>query len=63
MAKRDAIFPAGRQALYEINSYSAAIRSGDRCSFQGRSVAGKTAPRSPISLNRSNWPSRTSPRC
>ena len=29
MAKRDAIFPAGRQALYEINRYSAAIRSGD----------------------------------
>lgn len=28
MAKRDAIFPAGRQALYEINRYSAAIRSG-----------------------------------
>jgi enamine deaminase RidA (YjgF/YER057c/UK114 family) len=29
MAKRDAVFPAGRQALYEINRYSAAIRSGD----------------------------------
>ena len=29
MARRDAIFPAGRQALYEINRYSAAIRSGD----------------------------------
>jgi enamine deaminase RidA (YjgF/YER057c/UK114 family) len=29
MAKRDAIFPAGRQALYERNRYSAAIRSGD----------------------------------
>jgi enamine deaminase RidA (YjgF/YER057c/UK114 family) len=28
MAKRDAVFPAGRQALYEINRYSAAIRSG-----------------------------------
>jgi len=27
--KRDAVFPAGRQALYEINRYSAAIRSGD----------------------------------
>ena len=27
MAKRDAIFPAGRQALYELNRYSAAIRS------------------------------------
>ena len=29
MAKRDAVFPQGRQALYEINRYSAAIRSGD----------------------------------
>lgn len=29
MSKRDAIFPAGRQALYEVNRYSAAIRSGD----------------------------------
>lgn len=28
MTKRDAVFPAGRQALYEINRYSAAIRSG-----------------------------------
>jgi len=29
MTKRDAIFPAARQALYEKNLYSAAIRSGD----------------------------------
>jgi enamine deaminase RidA (YjgF/YER057c/UK114 family) len=29
MAKRDAVFPAGRRALYEINRYSAAIRAGD----------------------------------
>ncbi|MCW8126585.1 RidA family protein [Microbulbifer halophilus] len=29
MTKRDAIFPPGRQALYDINRYSAAIRSGD----------------------------------
>ena len=28
MAKRDAVFPPGRQALYEINRYSAAVRSG-----------------------------------
>ncbi|MEO0359991.1 MAG: RidA family protein [Pseudomonadota bacterium] len=28
MAKRDAIFPAERQDLYEKNAYSAAIRSG-----------------------------------
>ena len=29
MAKRDAVFPQGRQALYEQNAYSAAVRTGD----------------------------------
>jgi len=36
MARRDAIFPAGRQALYEINRYSAAIRSGDLLFVSGQ---------------------------
>jgi enamine deaminase RidA (YjgF/YER057c/UK114 family) len=36
MTKRDAIFPAGRQALYEINQYSAAIRSGDLLFVSGQ---------------------------
>jgi enamine deaminase RidA (YjgF/YER057c/UK114 family) len=36
MSKRDAIFPAGRQALYDINSYSAAIRSGDLLFVSGQ---------------------------
>lgn len=36
MNKRDAIFPAGRQALYEINQYSAAIRSGDLLFVSGQ---------------------------
>ncbi|MET0184137.1 MAG: RidA family protein [Achromobacter sp.] len=36
MGKRDAIFPTGRQALYEINSYSAAIRSGDLLFVSGQ---------------------------
>jgi enamine deaminase RidA (YjgF/YER057c/UK114 family) len=36
MSKRDAIFPAGRRALYEINSYSAAIRSGDLLFVSGQ---------------------------
>jgi len=36
MSKRDAIFPAGRQSLYEINSYSAAIRSGDLLFVSGQ---------------------------
>ncbi|OAZ91418.1 RidA family protein [Halomonas sp. G11] len=29
MAKRDVVFPQGRQALYDQNTYSAAVRSGD----------------------------------
>jgi enamine deaminase RidA (YjgF/YER057c/UK114 family) len=36
MTKRAAIFPAGRQALYEINRYSAAIRSGDLLFVSGQ---------------------------
>lgn len=36
MSKRDAIFPAGRQALYEINRYSAAIRAGDLLFVSGQ---------------------------
>jgi len=36
MAQRDAVFPAGRQALYEINRYSAAIRSGDLLFVSGQ---------------------------
>ncbi|MEH6721438.1 MAG: RidA family protein [Aurantimonas endophytica] len=36
MAQRDAIFPAGRQALYDINKYSAAIRSGDLLFVSGQ---------------------------
>ncbi len=36
MAERDAVFPAGRQALYEINRYSAAIRSGDLLFVSGQ---------------------------
>lgn len=33
---RDAVFPAGRQALYDINGYSAAIRSGDLLFVSGQ---------------------------
>ncbi len=36
MTKRDAIFPAGGQALYEINRYPAAIRSGDLLFVSGQ---------------------------
>lgn len=36
MSKRDAIFPAGRPALYERYKYSAAIRSGDLLFVSGQ---------------------------
>jgi enamine deaminase RidA (YjgF/YER057c/UK114 family) len=36
MIKRDAIFPAVRQALYEMNRYSAAIRSSDLLFVSGQ---------------------------
>ena len=36
MSKRDVIFPEGRQALYETNSYSAAVRSGDLLFVSGQ---------------------------
>ena len=36
MTKRDAVFPAGRQALYDIYRYSAAVRSGDLLFVSGQ---------------------------
>ena len=36
MSKREAVFPAGRQALYDIHRYSAAIRSGDLLFISGQ---------------------------
>ncbi len=36
MTQRDAIYPAGRQALYEKNRYAAAIRSGDLLFVSGQ---------------------------
>ena len=36
MAKRDAIFPAGRHALYDLHRYSAAVRSGDLLFVSGQ---------------------------
>lgn len=36
MTKREAVFPAGRHALYEKHRYSAAIRSGDLLFVSGQ---------------------------
>lgn len=36
MAKRDAIFPADRHALYDVHQYSAAIRHGDLLFVSGQ---------------------------
>jgi enamine deaminase RidA (YjgF/YER057c/UK114 family) len=39
MAKRDAIFPEERHALYDVHRYSAAIRSGDLPFVSGQVVS------------------------
>lgn len=36
MTKRDAVFPAGRHALYQAHRYSPAIRSGDLLFVSGQ---------------------------
>jgi len=36
MTKRDVVFPPGRQALYEQNRYSPAVRSGDLLFVSGQ---------------------------
>ncbi|MEX1154553.1 RidA family protein [Parvibaculum sp.] len=36
MPARDAVFPAGRHALYEAHGYSAAVRSGDLLFVSGQ---------------------------
>ena len=36
MSKREAIFPEGRHALYDLHQYSAAIRSGDLLFVSGQ---------------------------
>ncbi|MFD2206169.1 RidA family protein [Kiloniella antarctica] len=36
MAKRDVIFPADRQELYELHKYSAAVRSGELLFVSGQ---------------------------
>lgn len=48
MPNRDAIFPADRQALYQVYRYSAAIRSGDLLFVSGQ--VGSRADGSPEPL-------------
>ncbi|BAC89582.1 RidA family protein [Gloeobacter violaceus] len=36
MSKRNVVYPAGRQALYDLNNYSPAIRSGDLLFVSGQ---------------------------
>lgn len=36
MSKRDAIFPTGRHALYDLHKYSPAIRAGDLVFISGQ---------------------------
>ena len=55
MPQREAIFPAGRHALYQAHRYSAAIRSGDLLFVSGQvgsredgSPRGRYTPRAPL---------------
>jgi enamine deaminase RidA (YjgF/YER057c/UK114 family) len=45
MTKRNAVFPANRQVLYEAHGYSAAVASGDRLFVSGQ--AGSRSDGSP----------------
>jgi enamine deaminase RidA (YjgF/YER057c/UK114 family) len=63
MTKRDAIFPAGRQALYEINRYSAAIRSGDLLFVSGQVGSREDGRPNLHSKSRSSLPSIISRQC
>jgi enamine deaminase RidA (YjgF/YER057c/UK114 family) len=47
MARRDAVFPAGRHALHDIHQYSAAIRSGDLLFVSGQVGARDDGPPEP----------------
>ena len=55
---RDVVFPAGRQALYEKNRYSPAVRSGDFLFVSGQ-VGSREARRSRNWMPRCGAPSRT----
>jgi enamine deaminase RidA (YjgF/YER057c/UK114 family) len=57
MTQRDAVFPAGRHALYEAHGYSAAIRSGDLLFVSGQVGARPDGTPNLISGVRFNWPS------
>ena len=59
MSTRHAIFPAGRQALYEKNRYSPAIASNGFLFVSGQVGSREEAHPSRTSKRRSGWLSRT----
>ncbi len=63
MTKSEAIFPARRQALYDMHRYSAAIRSGDLLFISGQVGAREDGSPEPDFGSRLNWPSTIFRRC
>lgn len=59
MSIRDVVFPAGRQALYERNRYSPAIRSNGFLFVSGQVGSRPDGSPSRIWQPRSGWPSAT----
>jgi enamine deaminase RidA (YjgF/YER057c/UK114 family) len=59
MSPRDVVCPANRHALYEQHRYSPAIRSNGFLFVSGQVGSRPTARRSPNSMNRCAWHSRT----
>lgn len=57
MTVRDVVFPAGRQALYERNRYSPAVRSDGLLFVSGQVAAATTALPNPSWRPRSAAPS------
>ena len=59
MSQRDVVFPAGRQALYERNRYSPAIRSNGFLFVSGQVGSRPTVPPNPTWRRKCDWRSRT----
>ena len=63
MTKRDVVFPPGRQALYERNRYSPAVRSNGFLFVSGQVGSREDGSPEPDFETRSAWPSTTSMPC
>jgi enamine deaminase RidA (YjgF/YER057c/UK114 family) len=59
MTKRDVVFPAGRQALYEKNRYSPAVRANGLLFVSGQVGSRPDGSPERIWRRRCGWPSTT----